>query len=321
MIKASIIGGAGYAGGELIRLLLNHAHCEISEIISQSQAGKYIFEVHQDLTGRSSLTFKKGLEFPCDVLFLCGGHGQSEIFLGNHDIHKDTCVIDLSADFRLNREGNDFIYGLTELNKAKIKASKKIANCGCFATCIQLGLLPLAHLQKLTHDIHITAITGSTGAGQKLLPTTHFSWRNNNISVYKAFSHQHLGEIIQSLKKAQPGFDAPLNFIPIRGDFTRGIFASMYTECDLSASHVKGAYQDYYEDSPFVHISDTPISLKQVVNTNNNLIYVEKHGNKIRIESALDNLLKGASGMAVQNMNIVFGFEEDEGLKLKASAF
>ena len=249
------------------------------------------------------------------------GHGKSREFLQKVNLEKSTKVIDLSRDYRLAEDAEDFIYGLCELNKDAIQQARRIANPGCFATCIQLGLLPLAAHSELNSEVHVTAITGSTGAGQKPLATTHFSWRNNNISIYKPFTHQHLGEIHQSVSQLQSGFDQDINFIPMRGDFTRGIFASIYLNSDLSESEARGLFDNFYADSPFVHRSESPISVKDVVNTNNGLLHVSKHGNKIRIESAIDNLLKGAAGQALQNMNLMMGWNETTGLLLKGSVF
>lgn len=320
-IKAGLIGGAGYVGGEMIRLLLNHEMCDIKYIYSSSQVGKRVYTIHKDLRGWIDLSFSDTFDSEIDVVFICKGHGKSKEFLSQNTINSSTLIIDLSRDYRLIRDSEDFIYGLCELNKEEIKSSLKIANPGCFATCIQLGLLPLAANALLNSEVHITAITGSTGAGQNPLPTTHNSWRNNNISIYKAFTHQHLDEITQSIRQLQPDFSNEINFIPMRGSFTRGIFASIYLESSENLNTVIDHFQEYYEDSPFVHITDQPISVKDVVNTNNALLYVSKHKNKIRIESCIDNLLKGASGQAIQNMNLAMGWSEQAGLKLKASAF
>jgi len=249
------------------------------------------------------------------------GHGKSSKYLEKVNVPPETVIIDLSRDFRLNADAGNFVYGLCEMNKQDIKKSNRIANPGCFATCIQLALLPIADAKQLDSEVHVTAITGSTGAGQKPVSTTHFSWRNNNISIYKPFSHQHLGEISQSVTKLQPSFDQEINFIPMRGDFTRGIFASVYFDSDLDEKEALKLYKDYYEDSPFVHLSNAPISVKDVVNTNNGYLFVAKHGNKLRVESAIDNLQKGAAGQAIQNLNLVMGFPEDMGLRMKPSAF
>jgi len=317
-IKAGIAGAAGYTGGELIRLLLLHPKAEIAFAQSKSQAGKFVYEVHSDLLGDTDLKFSEKISADMDVLFLCMGHGESKKFLIENNIPESTCIIDLSQDFRLDKT---YIYGLPELNRDKIRGHKRIANPGCFATCIQLGLLPLANKHLLQNEVHINATTGSTGAGQGLAATSHFSWRSNNLSIYKAFDHQHLAEIGQSLEQLQPDLNTELNFIPARGSFTRGIFASMYTDIKLSLDEAKAIYSEYYKGHPFVHISHTLTDLKQVVNTNKCILYLEKHGDKLLITSIIDNLLKGASGQAVQNMNLAFGLDETMGLKLKASAF
>lgn len=321
MKRIGIVGGAGYVGGELIRLLVHHPEVSIKYISSRSQKGKYIYEAHPDLLGSTDLRFSDAYDTDVDVLFLCMGHGESVKYLSKVDLPKDIVVIDLSRDYRLIADAGDFIYGLCELNKESIRRSRFIANPGCFATCIQLALLPLAHAQQLGDEVHVTAITGSTGAGQNPVPTTHSSWRNNNISVYKAFSHQHLDEICQSVIQLQPDFTHDINFIPMRGDFPRGIFASLYLNSPLSESDAVQLFRDYYASSPFVHISSQAISVKEVVNTNNAFIHVSKHDKKLRIESAIDNLLKGASGQAVQNMNLIFNWAEDCGLRLKPLAF
>jgi N-acetyl-gamma-glutamyl-phosphate reductase len=321
MTQIGIIGGGGYTAGELIRILLHHPFAHIKWIKSNSQAGKFICEVHQDLLGETSLQFTDQVDWDIDVLFLCSGHGQSSIFLSENTLPEDLLIIDLSRDFRLKSAQHSFIYGLPELNKSDIQSSTRIANCGCFATAIQLALLPLAANNWLNSEVHVQAITGATGAGQSPSSTTHFSWRNNNLSAYKAFQHQHLDEIHQSLQQLQADFQYSINFIPVRGDFARGIFASIYTEVDESYEQLLKAYQKYYVDSPFVHISIDNISLKQVVNTNKCLLHLQKHGNKLLIISTIDNLLKGASGQAVQNMNLALGLEETAGLGLKAMAF
>lgn len=321
MIKTAVIGAAGYVGGELLRLLLLHPEVKIVSVQSESQHGMRVSSIHRDLTGSTELKFSNSFSSDVDLIFLCSGHGMSKKFLDENAISPNTAIIDLSADFRIKSDSYDFVYGLCELNREDIKNSKHIANCGCFASCIQLGLLPLAEADLLSSDIHVTAITGSTGAGQKPTETTHTSWRNNNISIYKAFDHQHLAEINQTLRQSQGSFDRELNFIPMRGDFTRGIFASMYLKCDKDISYLKEIYSSFYQSSPFVHLSEYPVSVKDVVNTNNNLIYIEKHGAYLRIESVLDNLLKGAAGQAIQNMNIMFDLPEEAGLRLKASVF
>ena len=317
-IKIGIVGSAGYTGGELIRILLNHSQAEIIFAHSKSNAGKLISEVHADLFGETYLKFSGTISLDIDVLFLCMGHGESKKFLTENKINETIKIIDLSQDFRIN---SDFVYGSPEMNHEKIKSANKIANPGCFATAIQLALLPLAKIDLLKNEIHVSATTGSTGAGQSFSETSHFSWRQNNLGMYKAFTHQHLKEINQSLKQLQNGFLPEINFIPYRGSFTRGILASVYTKCDLSFDHAKELFKNYYKQHPFVSVSESNIDLKQVVNTNKCLLYLEKHDNKLLIVSAIDNLLKGASGQAVQNMNLMFGIEETEGLKLKTIAF
>lgn len=324
-IKAGIIGGAGYTGGEMLRILINHPNVEIAFVNSSSNAGNLIADVHTDLLGDTDLRFVADIQQDIDVLFLCVGHGDAQKFLAANPINEQIKIIDLSQDFRLNRnssiENREFVYGLPELNREAIKMAKNIANPGCFATCIQLGLLPLAAKGLLQNEVHINATTGSTGAGQSLSTTSHFSWRNNNLSIYKAFEHQHLNEIGESLLQLQPAFAAALHFIPQRGDFTRGILAAMYTESDLTLEEAQQLYEDYYSSHPFTHVSHKNIDLKQVVNTNKALVHVEKHGNKLFVISIIDNLLKGASGQAVQNMNLMFGLEETAGLRLKAAGF
>lgn len=324
-IRAGIVGGAGYTGGEMLRILVNHPNVEIAFVHSNSNAGNYVHDVHTDLLGDTDLKFASELSNDIDVLFLCVGHGDARKFLDANPIPDSIKIIDLSQDFRLaqNSKHNSkrFVYGLPELNREEIKKAQNIANPGCFATCLQLGLLPLAAKGLLNGEIHITATTGSTGAGQSPSTTTHFTWRNDNLSVYKAFDHQHLKEIGQSVKQLQPGFDKAINFIPYRGDYTRGIIASMYIDSDLSAEEALKLFQDYYDGHPFTHVTKKSIDLKQIVNTNKCFLEVEKHGNKLFIVSILDNLLKGASGQAVQNMNLLFGLEESAGLKLKATAF
>ncbi|MCJ8211564.1 N-acetyl-gamma-glutamyl-phosphate reductase [Mucilaginibacter sp. RS28] len=331
-VKAGIIGGAGYTGGELLRILINHPDVEIVFIHSNSNAGNYIHQVHTDLFGETELKFTDEMVFNIDVLFLCVGHGDARKFLAANPFPANVKVIDLSTDFRhtenavIDYEGTEhtsrtFVYGLPELNREQIKEAENIANPGCFATCIQLGLLPLAAKGKLNAEVHITATTGSTGAGQSLAQTSHFTWRNDNLSVYKAFDHQHLKEIGQSLTQLQSGFDQDINFIPYRGDFTRGIIASIYLDSDLTAEEAVSLYTDYYAAHPFTHVTTRNIDLKQIVNTNKCFIQVQKKGEKLFIISIMDNLLKGASGQAVQNMNLLFGLEETAGLKLKAVAF
>ncbi len=321
MIRVGIVGGAGYTAGELLRILIFHPEVEITCIQSTSNAGNPISAVHADLIGESDLVFAESLDTEVvDVIFLCMGHGKSKEFLSENIIPDHIKIIDLSHDYRLKAEGNDFVYGLPELNREDIKSASKIANPGCFATAIQLALLPIAASGQL-NEVHVNAITGSTGAGQKPTATSHFSWRNNNLSVYKAFSHQHLGEIKQSLCQLQNNFTNEVNFIPVRGNFARGIMATAYTESDMSVEDAVQLYKDYYKDHPFVIVSDENPNLKQVVNTNKGIVFVEKYDGKLFIISMIDNLVKGASGQAVQNMNLMFGLEETTGLRLKPVAF
>ena len=322
-IKVGIAGGAGYTGGELIRLLINHPTTEIVFVHSNSNAGNFIYEVHHDLLGDTTLKFSDKLTDGIDVLFLCVGHGDAKKVLKENTINPKTKIIDLSQDYRATSSEGDrtFVYGLPELNRDAIKKANNIANPGCFATCIQLALLPLAANNALTNEVHVTATTGSTGAGQSLNETSHFSWRNNNLSIYKAFEHQHLKEITQSVQQLQSGFKNDINFVPYRGAFTRGIIASVYTESSLSLEEATTIFGKYYARHPFTHVSSSSIDLKQVVNTNKCFLHLEKHGTKLMITSIIDNLLKGASGQAVQNMNLMFGLEETTGLKLKAAGF
>lgn len=325
MIKAGIVGGSGYTAGEMIRILLHHPEVEISFVFSTSKAGELIASVHEDLLGDTEMKFSGELNPDIDVLFLCVGHGNAIKFLESHTIANDIRIIDLSRDFRLSNRDTfrqrTFVYGLPELQKNKIVKAGNIANPGCFATTIQLALLPLARQSALQNDVHIHGITGSTGAGSSLSDTTHFSWRNNNVSIYKALSHQHIGEIRQSIRQLDPSFESRLNFVPVRGNFTRGIFISAYTECALSLSEVKSLYKAYYADAPFTHVSDQPLDLKQVVHTNKCFLHLQKEDGQILVSSISDNLLKGASGQAVQNMNLMFGLEETTGLHLKSNRF
>lgn len=322
MIKIGILGAAGYTGGELIRLLLNHPEAEIVFANSESNAGNLVADVHEGLYGDTDLRFTSEMPFDqVDVVFFCFGHGKSEQFLREHTIPSNVKIIDLAQDFRLAAPDNDYVYGLPEINRERIAAAQHVANPGCFATCIQLGLLPAAKLGIVTGDIAVNAITGSTGAGQKPGATTHFSWRNNNMSIYKAFCHQHVPEICQSLKQVQGELDAEIDFIPYRGDFARGIFATEVVKTDMPIEQIVEAYKDFYKDAAFTHYVDNAIDMKQVVNTNKALIHCDKFGNKLLITSTIDNLLKGAVGQAVQNMNIMFGVEETMGLRLKAGAF
>ena len=322
MIKTGIIGGAGYTAGELIRLLLNHPDVELVFVNSSSNAGNKLTAVHAGLHGETDMTFTTNLPLDeIDVLFFCTAHGDTRKFLDGNHIPEKLKIIDLSQDFRLASPTHTFIYGLPELNRRAICKSKHVANPGCFATGIQLALLPLAKHLMLNHPIHVNAITGSTGAGVKPSPTTHFSWRNNNISVYKPFEHQHLAEIRQSLKQLQNSFRSSLDFIPLRGDFTRGIFTTAYMECKIGLDEIRKIYNEYYEDHPFTFIVNENPDLKQVINTNKCLLHLQKIENKLLIISVIDNLLKGASGQAVHNMNLLFNLEETVGLQLKCSAF
>ena len=322
MIKIGILGAAGYTGGELIRLLLNHPEAEIVFANSESNAGNLVADVHEGLLGDTDLRFTSEMPFDkVDVVFFCFGHGKSEQFLRERTIPAHVKIIDLAQDFRLAAPDNGYVYGLPEINRERIAAAQHVANPGCFATCIQLGLLPAAKLGIVKGDIAVNAITGSTGAGQKPGATTHFSWRNNNMSIYKAFCHQHVPEICQSLKQVQGELDAEIDFIPYRGDFARGIFATQVVKTDMPIEQIVEAYKAFYKDAPFTHYVDNAIDMKQVVNTNKALVHCDKFGNKLLITSTIDNLLKGAVGQAVQNMNIMFGVEETMGLRLKGSAF
>ena len=338
MVKVGILGAAGYTGGELIRLLINHPQAEIVFANSESNAGNKVYDVHEGLIGETELTFTSEMPFDqVDVVFFCFGHGKSEAFLKEHDIPANVKIIDMAQDFRIKGD-HDYVYGLPETHREEIAKCQHLANPGCFATCIQLGLLPLAKAGLLTKDIAVNAITGSTGAGQKPSATTHFSWRDNNFSVYKLFTHQHLHEICQTLNELKPacaphvvdtldeGYEAEgitVDFIPYRGDFPRGIFCTEVVTLDACPveSNLIALYKDYYQDAAFTHYSDKALDLKQVVNTNKGLVHVEVFGKKVVITSMIDNLLKGAVGQAVQNMNIMFGLDERAGLNLKASAF
>ena len=338
MIKIGILGAAGYTGGELIRILLNHPEAEIVFANSESNAGNLVSDVHEGLIGDTNLCFTDQMPFDkVDVVFFCFGHGKSEAFLKEHTIPDNVKIIDLAQDFRI-KGNHDYVYGLPEIYRSEIAACKHLANPGCFATCIQEGLLPLAKAGLLTHDVAVNAITGSTGAGQKPGATTHFSWRNNNFSVYKLFTHQHLHEICQTLNDLRPesapravdtldeGYDADgitIDFIPYRGDFARGIFCTEVVTCDKAPDPdaVVELYKNFFKDAAFTHYSDKPLDLKQVVNTNKARVHVDVFGKKIVVTSIIDNLLKGAVGQAVQNMNIMFGLDEKVGLNLKATAF
>ena len=321
MIKVGIIGGAGYTAGELIRLLLHHPEAEIAFVHSTSNAKNLLTDVHEGLLGETDMKFTSRLALKSiDVLFLCMGHGKSSEFLAEHPVPQNVKIIDLAQDFRI-AGSHDYVYGLPELNKTEIAKAQHVANPGCFATCIQLALLPAAQMGLLTEDVSVNAITGSTGAGQKLGPTTHFSWRTNNLSIYKAFEHQHLAEIRQSLAQVQGGLEASIDFIPYRGDFARGIFATAVVKTEKPMEEIVAGYKAYYTDAVFTHYVDKAIDLKQVVNTNKCLVHADKYGSKLLITSVIDNLLKGAVGQAVQNMNLMFSLPEDAGLRLKASAF
>lgn len=321
MIKVGILGAAGYTGGELIRLLLNHPETEIVFANSESNAGNPVSDVHEGLIGDTDLRFTDQMPFEdIDVVFFCFGHGKSEQFLKEHTIPAKVKIIDLAQDFRI-KGNHDYVYGLPEINKEDIVRAQHVANPGCFATAIQLALLPAANLNLLKEDVAVNAITGSTGAGQKPGATTHFSWRNNNLSIYKAFTHQHLAEIRQSLSQVQGYLDASIDFIPYRGDFARGIFCTAVIKTKAPAEDIVEAYKEFYRDAAFTHYSDKAIDLKQVVNTNKALVHVDCFEGKVLVTSAIDNLLKGAVGQAVQNMNIMFNLDETAGLRLKASAF
>ena len=320
MIRVGIIGGAGYTAGELIRLLLNHPEVELEFVHSTSNAGNPLSAVHGGLEGDTELCFAAEYDLTAiDLLFLCSAHGQSGLFLAENELPEGLKIIDLAQDFRDEHDG--FVYGLAEWQREKVASAMRIANPGCFATAIQLALLPLAAAGLLTDEVHVTAITGSTGAGVKPSATTHFSWRAGNISTYKAFTHQHLIEINRTVRALQPSFDRAINFVPMRGDFTRGILASVYTECSLTEEEARTLYANYYAAAEFTHLTQRALDLKQVINTNKALVSVAKYGSKLHITTAIDNLLKGASGQAVENMNRIFGLDPHCGLNLKASAF
>ena len=325
MLEIGIIGGAGYTAGELIRLLLNHPKSKINFVYSTSNAGNKLYRVHQDLIGATEIRFTSVINSNVDVLFLCLGHGNSTAFLEKNSFSENTRIIDLSNDFRLladkKFDGKEFVYGLPELQREKIKTAKYIANPGCFATALQLAILPLAANGLLQNDVHINAVTGATGAGTSFSSTTHFTWRDNNFTHYKAFNHQHLGEIHQTVHQLQANFNSEINFMPNRGNFSRGIFATVYTKFNGSIEDAKEIYEAYYKDAVFTFVSENDIHMKQVVNTNKCLLHVAKHGDKLLITSTIDNLLKGASGQAIQNMNLMYGFEERLGLNLKANYF
>ena len=332
MIKIGILGAAGYTGGELIRLLIHHPEAQIVFANSESNAGNYVADIHEGLYGDTDMKFTADMPFDdVDVIFFCFGHGKSEAFIREHHIPQHVRIIDLAQDFRIagndsnagfmTPANHDFVYGLPEINRELIANARHVANPGCFATCIQLGLLPAAKLGLINDDVAVNAITGSTGAGQKPGATTHFSWRNNNMSIYKAFTHQHVPEIRQSLRQVQGYLDAAIDFIPYRGDFARGIFATEVVRTDKPIEEIVEGYKEFYKDAAFTHYVDKSIDMKQVVNTNKALVHCDKFGNKLLITSCIDNLLKGAVGQAVENMNIMFGIDETAGLRLKASAF
>lgn len=332
MIKIGILGAAGYTGGELIRLLIHHPEAQIVFANSESNAGNYVADIHEGLYGDTDMKFTADMPFDdVDVIFFCFGHGKSEAFIREHHIPQHVRIIDLAQDFRIagndsnagfmTPANHDFVYGLPEINRELIANARHVANPGCFATCIQLGLLPAAKMGLINDDVAVNAITGSTGAGQKPGVTTHFSWRNNNMSIYKAFTHQHVPEIRQSLRQVQGYLDAAIDFIPYRGDFARGIFATEVVRSDKPIEEIVEGYKEFYKDAAFTHYVDKSIDMKQVVNTNKALVHCDKFGNKLLITSCIDNLLKGAVGQAVQNMNIMFGIDEKSGLNLKPSAF
>ncbi len=321
MTRVGIVGSAGYTAGELIRILLRHPYVEIAIAYSTSSGGRLISDVHQDLVGETSLRFSDHFDEEVDLLFLCVDHGQASVFLREHPWLLEKKIIDLSNEFRLNNGAHDFVYALPELHRETIRTAEHCANPGCFATAIQLALLPLAAQSLLTGDVHIQAITGSTGAGRKQDSSQHFSWRNNNVQVYKAFTHQHLPEIQQSVGELQPTFNAALRFIPLRGSFSRGILSSVYTHCQLPQSELIECYRNYYASHPFVHLVDESPDVKRVVNTNKALLHVSTFEDQVLIVSVIDNLLKGASGQAVQNMNLMCGYDESTALHLKAVAF
>ncbi len=321
MIRIGILGAAGYTGGELIRVLLNHPEANLVFANSESNAGNLVSDVHEGLTGDTLLRFTDQMPFDeVDVVFFCFGHGKSEAFLKEHIIPERVKIIDLAQDFRI-KGSHDYVYGLPEVNHDAIAQARHVANPGCFATAIQLALLPAAYLNLLKEDVSVNAITGSTGAGQKPGATTHFSWRTDNISIYKPFQHQHIAEIRQSLQQVQGYLEADIDFIPYRGNFARGIFCTAVVRTPAPLEDIAEAYKDFYREAAFTHVSDSPVDLKQVVNTNKALVHVEKYGNKLLVTSVIDNLLKGAVGQAVQNMNIMFGLDQRMGLRLKASAF
>ena len=320
-MDAGIIGGAGYTAGELIRILLYHPEVNLNFVYSTSQPGKPVHSVHQDLIGDTELKFTNLINKEADVVFLCLGHGNSKKFLSKNEFSERTKIVDLSTDFRMKSIDHAFVYGLPEINKDKIQSASFIANPGCFATAISLAILPLAQAGLLLEDVHVNAVTGATGAGTSLSKTTHFTWRDNNFSAYKSFEHQHLQEIGQSLKQLQENHSAAINFIPNRGNFSRGIHATAYTKFEGNLEEAKLMYSEFYKNAAFTFITEEELHLKRVVNSNKCLLRLQKFDDKLLITSVIDNLLKGASGQAVQNMNLMFGFEEKTGLNLKASYF
>lgn len=321
MIEAGIIGGAGYTAGELIRILLHHPEVNLNSVYSTSQPGKSLYSIHQDLIGDTEIEFTNKINKEADVVFLCLGHGNSKKFLSENKFSEKTKIVDLSTDFRMKANDHSFVYGMPELNQEEIKKADFIANPGCFATAITLAVLPLAKNGLLNDDVHVNAVTGATGAGTSLSATTHFTWRDNNFSAYKSFEHQHLQEIGQSFKQLQSDHKSEINFIPNRGNFSRGIHATAYTKFSGELEDAKKLYSEFYKDAAFTFLTDEELHLKQVVNTNKCLLRLQKFGNKLLIISVIDNLLKGASGQAVQNMNLMFGLEEKMGLNLKAGYF
>jgi N-acetyl-gamma-glutamyl-phosphate reductase len=322
MNSTTIIGGAGYTGGELIRILLNHPRCEIKSVHSRSQAGNHVHKVHSDLAGETDLVFSDEFEFDVDIIFLCMGHGESEAFMLNHQIPRQVHIVDLSQDFRYNNNADQrFVYGLPELNRSQLINAVKVANPGCFATAIQLALLPLAKENMLEQEIHVSGITGSTGAGQGLTATSHFTWRYSNISLYKPFIHQHLYEIIKTLESLQKKTLPAIRFLPFRGSFTRGILTTVYTKITAKLEELYNLFIAYYKPHPFVTISEQNPDLKQVVNTNKAILHLQKQEDQLLITCIIDNLIKGASGQAVQNMNLMLGLDESSGLKLKPTGY
>ena len=321
-VRIGILGAAGYTGGELLRLLLNHPQAEVVFANSESNAGNLVSDVHGGLEGETDLRFTSDMPFDkVDVVFFCFGHGKSEAFLSEHAIPSDVKVIDLAQDFRISAPTHDYVYGLPETHRDTIRGCRHLANPGCFATCIQLAMLPALKAGIISGDIHVNGITGSTGAGQKPSATTHFSWRNDNCSIYKAFTHQHLLEINQTVQELHPGYDGRVLFIPQRGCFSRGIFVTAYAKCDTPIEEVRALYREYYGGAAFTHVVDKCPDMKQVVNTNKALVHVDRFEDQLLMVSCIDNLLKGAVGQAVQNMNLMFGLDEKAGLGLKASAF